>query len=57
MIAHRLSTIRDADRVVVLDDGKIVESGSHERLLAKSGEYAALWDAQVDDARAVDASD
>jgi len=57
VIAHRLSTIRDADRVVVLDDGRIVESGSHERLLAQSGEYAALWDAQVDDARTVDATD
>ena len=57
VIAHRLSTIRDADRVVVLDDGEIIESGSHERLLAASGEYASLWDAQVDDAPAVDATD
>ena len=57
VIAHRLSTIRDADRVVVVDDGEIIESGSHERLLAASGEYASLWDAQVDDAPAVDATD
>ena len=57
VIAHRLSTIRDADRVVVLDDGEIVESGPHDRLVAQSGEYAALWDAQVDDARAIDADD
>ncbi|WP_311170491.1 ABC transporter ATP-binding protein [Halobellus ordinarius] len=49
VIAHRLSTIRDADRVVVLDDGEIIESGSHEELLAASGEYASLWDAQVDE--------
>ncbi|MFC6874936.1 ABC transporter ATP-binding protein [Halobellus marinus] len=49
VIAHRLSTIRDADRVVVLDDGEITESGSHEELLAASGEYASLWDAQVDE--------
>jgi ATP-binding cassette subfamily B protein len=57
VIAHRLSTIRDADRVVVLDDGEIVESGTHERLLSDSGEYAALWDAQVDETPAVDATD
>ena len=57
VIAHRLSTIRDADRVVVLDDSEIVESGPHDRLVAQSGEYAALWDAQVDDARAIDADD
>ena len=57
VIAHRLSTIRDADRVVVVDDGEIVESGPHDRLIAQSGEYAALWDAQVDDARAIDADD
>ena len=57
VIAHRLSTIRDADRVVVLDDGEIIESGSHDQLLAASGEYASLWDAQVDDAPAIDATD
>jgi ABC-type multidrug transport system fused ATPase/permease subunit len=34
---------------VVLDDGEITESGSHEELLAASGEYASLWDAQVDE--------
>ena len=57
VIAHRLSTIRDADRVVVLDDGEIIESGTHDRLVAKSGEYAALWDAQIDDAETVDATE
>jgi len=48
VIAHRLSTIRDADRVIVLDDGEIIESGTHETLIEEFGAYAALWDAQVE---------
>jgi ABC-type transport system involved in Fe-S cluster assembly fused permease/ATPase subunit len=42
-IAHRLSTVVDADRIVVLEHGQIVEEGGHEALLAKNGKYAAMW--------------
>ena len=45
-IAHRLSTVRDADRILVMDNGVIVESGSHEQLLAERGHYAMLWERQ-----------
>ena len=46
IIAHRLSTIRSADRILVIEDGRIAEQGSHDALLAKNGEYAALWRTQ-----------
>jgi ATP-binding cassette subfamily B protein len=46
VIAHRLSTIRDADVIVVLRDGEIAESGSHDELLAMNGEYAKLYSNQ-----------
>jgi subfamily B ATP-binding cassette protein MsbA len=46
VIAHRLSTIEHADRIVVLDAGKIAEIGSHKELLAKQGLYAHLYHLQ-----------
>ncbi|NLT29440.1 MAG: ABC transporter ATP-binding protein, partial [Propionibacterium sp.] len=48
VIAHRLSTIRDADRILVMDHGDIVESGSHAELLAADGFYATLYRSQFD---------
>ncbi len=50
VIAHRLSTIKDADLILVMKDGDIVEQGNHEELLAKDGFYAQLYNSQFEDA-------
>src|SRR5260221_4341025 len=52
VIAHRLSTVMDADRILVLQQGRIVEHGSHEQLLDAKGEYARMWALQQEQAQA-----
>jgi subfamily B ATP-binding cassette protein MsbA len=49
VIAHRLSTVRNADLIVVMDEGRVVETGSHEALLARGGAYARLHRLQLAD--------
>ncbi|ATE59168.1 ABC transporter ATP-binding protein [Thauera sinica] len=51
IVAHRLGALRDADRIIVLDAGRIVEEGSHAALLARGGRYAALWRLQCEGER------
>ena len=47
VVAHRLSTISNLDRILVFDQGQIIEDGSHEELLAKDCRYAKLWKMQA----------
>ena len=46
-ISHRLSTTRDADRIIMLKRGRIIEEGTHTELLARKGKYAEMWNAQA----------
>ena len=54
-IAHRLSTIADADRILVLDHGRLAESGTHQELLSADGLYAGMWMQQLADDPAIPA--
>ena len=49
MIAHRLSTIVNCDKIVVLKEGKAIEVGTHNELIALNGEYKLMWDIQSSD--------
>ena len=48
IIAHRLSTIRSADHILVLNEGKVVEQGTHDSLMAQNGFYSSLYHSQFD---------
>ncbi|MBQ8687232.1 MAG: ATP-binding cassette domain-containing protein, partial [Ruminococcus sp.] len=48
LISHRLSTTKDADRIVLLENGRIAESGTHKELIAGNGTYARMWNVQAE---------
>ena len=50
VIAHRLSTIKDSDLILVMRDGDVIESGTHDELMAKGGFYAELYNSQFEQA-------
>ena len=50
IIAHRLSTIRNADRILVMNNGDIVEQGTHKELFARNGFYASIYNSQFEEA-------
>ncbi|MBI4997384.1 MAG: hypothetical protein HZC22_10915, partial [Rhodocyclales bacterium] len=54
VIAHRLSTVRRADRILVMSQGRVIEQGTHEELLAHGGEYRKLYEIQFRDEAATD---
>ncbi len=47
IVSHRISTVRDADLICVLNEGRIVEQGTHDELLTRGGEYADLYERQL----------
>jgi ABC-type multidrug transport system fused ATPase/permease subunit len=49
VIAHRLSTVKNADKIVVIDKGQVVEAGTHEELFNSDGMYHRLWKEQFDE--------
>jgi ATP-binding cassette subfamily B protein len=51
LISHRFSTVRMADRIVVLEDGRIIEEGHHSQLMAREGKYAAMFELQASNYR------
>jgi ABC-type multidrug transport system fused ATPase/permease subunit len=51
VIAHRLATIRNADKIIVMADGQVIETGTHEALLARGGAYTDLYNLQLNEAK------
>jgi len=47
IVSHRISTVRDADQIFVLDDGRVVERGTHDQLVTRNGVYAAMYRKQL----------